>query len=89
MWYLRGIYCSFAVRENLKNFATIKYSHGTKNWIYYTFDTRQLSYVKYGVGFDFTFDSRRRCRQIYNLFAYSFDLGKGEVLKWVNALLFL
>ena len=48
--------------------------HGTKNWIYCTFDTRQ-----YGIGFDFTFDARQRCRQIYNLFAYSFDLGKGEV----------
>ena len=35
--------------------------------------------VKYGIGFDFTFDARQRCRQIYKLFAYSFDLGKGEV----------
>ena len=41
--------------------------------------TRVKSYVKYSIGFDFTFDARRRCRQIYNLFAYSFDLGKGEV----------
>ena len=37
------------------------------------------SKVKYDIGFDFTFDARQRCRQIYNLFAYSFDLGKGEV----------
>ena len=35
--------------------------------------------MKYGIGFDFTFDARQRCRQIYKLFAYSFDLGKGEV----------
>ena len=41
VWYLRRIYCSFAVRENLNNIATIKYSHETKNWIYCTFDTRQ------------------------------------------------
>ena len=61
--------------------------------------------VKYAGNFDFTFDARRRCRQIYNLFAYSFDLGKGEAklvttltspltrvkdeVKCVNALIFL
>ena len=41
--------------------------------------TRVKSYVKYGIDFDFSFDARQRCRQIYNLFGYSFDLGKGEV----------
>ena len=67
--------------------------------------TRVKSQVKYAFGFDFTFDARQRCRQIYKLFAYSFDLGKGEVklvttltspltrvkdeVKWINALLFL
>ena len=78
VWYLRGIYCSFAVRENLKNIATLKYSQWTKNWIYCTL-LRVKSYVKYGIGFDFTFDARQKCRQIYNHFAYSFDLGKGAV----------
>ena len=55
--------------------------------------------------YDFTFDPRERSHQIYNLFAYFFDLGKGEVkylitltstlkrvkdeVKCVNALLFL
>ena len=37
------------------------------------------------VGFEFTFDAFQRCRQIYNLFAYSFDLGEGEV-KYVTIL---
>ena len=27
VWYLRGIYCSFAVRKKLNNVATIKYSN--------------------------------------------------------------
>ena len=31
------------------------------------------------VGFEFTFDAFQWCHQIYNLFAYSFDLGEGEV----------
>ena len=35
--------------------------------------------VKMVVGFEFTFDALQWCRQIYNLFAYSFDLGEGEV----------
>jgi len=39
------------------------------------------SKVKYGIGFDFTFDARQRCLQIStNLFAYSFDLGKGPTV---------
>ena len=35
--------------------------------------------VKMVVGFEFTFDALQWCRQIYNLFAYSFHLGQGEV----------
>ena len=35
--------------------------------------------VQYAGNFDFTFDARQRCRQTYKLFAYSFDLGKGDV----------
>ena len=31
------------------------------------------------VGSEFTFDAFQWCHQIYNLFAYSFDLGEGEV----------
>ena len=36
------------------------------------------------MGFDLTFDARQRCRQIYNLFAYSFDMGKTDEVKYVT-----
>jgi len=86
------------------SFLTKTILHGTKNWIYCTL-TPVKGYAKYGIGFDFTFDAHQRCRKIYNLFVYSFDLRKGEdkyvttltsyftlvkdEVKCVNALLFL
>ena len=41
--------------------------------------------VKMVVGFEFTFDAFQWYRQIYNLFAYSFHLGEGEV-KYITIL---
>ena len=51
--------------------------------------TRVKGKVKFGIGFDFTFDTRQRCRQIYNLFAYSFDMGKTDEVIYVNMLVSL
>ena len=69
------------VRDVISNknssFLTQTIAHGTKNWIYCTLRPFK-EYAKYGIGFDFTFDAHQRCRQIYNLFVYSFDLRKGE-----------
>ena len=96
------------VRDVISNknssFLTQTIAHGTKNWIYCTLRPFK-EYAKYGIGFDFTFDAHQRCRQIYNLFVYSFDLRKGEdkyvttlnssfmlvkdEVKCLNALLFL
>ena len=66
------------LKKNYGDTASTDSSTGRKNG-FTALLTRVKSYVKYSIGFDFTFDARRRCRQIYNLFAYSCDLGKGEV----------